>query len=481
MMRLLSILTRLRSIVSARAGAFVLLLALAIAAAGSAATAANVAGRKPMTIDVDQAELVQLPEPATTVFVANPDIADVQVPNPSRFVVFGKKPGITTIYAMAGNGRVTSYTVTVRRPINDIAAALREQVPGAQVAVSSMPGGITISGNVASPRDAQRLKAVAHDFIGDKDDIVFNVSVAGSTQVNLRVRVAEVSRQIDKQFSFNWSALYNSGTIAVGLMTGRPPVNGFGNFLPSPNSPQPYSFGFGGKSAGGSVNVSSIIDALESEGIVTILAEPNLTASSGETASFLAGGEFPIPVAQANNTLTIEFKKFGVGVDFTPTVFDANRMSIKVRSEVSELSDAGAVTVDTIKIPGIAVRRAETTVDLSSGQSFAIAGLFQNNVSTQIQQFPWLGDIPVLGALFRSPTFQRKESELVIIVTPYIVQPATKVSDLHAPTDGLVFSNDIEQVLLGKLTATRGRAAVTSAASAGAPHLHGSAGFMLEQ
>ena len=470
-----------RSLSGARPTALGLLIALVLAfLTGAASAATPVAGRQPLIIDIDQAQLIQLPEPATTVFVANPDIADVQVPSTSRFVVFGKKAGTTTIYAMAGDGRVTSYTVTVRHPVNDITTALREQVPGAQVSVQSQPGGITISGSVASPRDAQKIRAVAQDFLGTKENINFNVAVAGSAQVNLRVRVAEVSRTTGKQFGFNWSALYNNGTIAIGLLTGRPPVSGFGNFLPSPSTPPPYSFGFGGKSGGGSVNISSIIDALESEGLITILAEPNLTASSGETANFLAGGEFPIPIAQSNNTISIDFKKFGVSVDFTPTVFDANRMSIKVRSEVSQLSDAGAIVLDTVKIPGIAVRRAETTVDLSSGQSFAIAGLFQNNVSSQIQQFPWLGDVPVLGALFRSPSFQRQESELVIIVTPYIVQPAAKLSDLQAPTDGLVFSNDIEQVLLGRLTATRGKAGTTPS-PANAPHLHGSAGFMLEQ
>ncbi len=431
-------------------------------------------------VDIDQAQLIQLPEPATTVFVANPDIADVQVPSTSKFVVFGKKAGTTTIYAMAGEGKVTSYTVTVRHPVNDIVTAIKQQVPGAQISVESLPGGVTISGSVASPRDAQKVRQVAQDFLGPKEDVNFNVTVAGSAQVNLRVRVAEVSRQTGKIFSFNWDALYNNGTIAVGLLTGRTPITaGFGNFLPSPNTPQPYSFGFGGKSAGGSVNINSIIDALESENLITILAEPNLTASSGESASFLAGGEFPIPVAQANNTLSIEFKKFGVGIDFTPTVFDNNRMSIKVRSEVSQLSTQGAIQLSNLQIPGIAVRRAETTVDLSSGQSFAIAGLFMNNVNTQIQQFPWLGDVPVLGALFRSPTFQRQESELVIIVTPYIVQPVAKTSDLQAPTDGLEFANDLEWVLLGRLTATKGKAPL--APTAGAPHLHGSAGFMLEQ
>jgi len=463
-----------------RATLLALMIALALSGLDGIASAAGiVAGRQPLVIDVDQAQLIQLPEPATTVFVANPDIADVQVPSTSKFVVFGKKPGVTTIYAMTGDGKTTSYTVTVRHPINDIVAAIKQQVPDAQISVESLPDGITISGSVTSPRDAQKVKQAAQDFLGPKEDITFNVTVSGSAQVNLRVRVAEVSRQTGKQFSFNWDALYNNGTIAVGLLTGRTPiVNGFGNFLTSPASPQPYSFGFGGKS-NGSVNINSIIDALESENLITILAEPNLTASSGESASFLAGGEFPIPVAQQNNTITIDFKKFGVGIDFTPTVFDANRMSIKVRSEVSQLSTEGAISVGGIQIPGIAVRRAETTVDLASGQSFAIAGLFQNNVNTQIQQFPWLGDVPVLGALFRSPSFQRQESELIIIVTPYIVQPVAKVSDLQAPTDGLEFSNDLEQVLLGRLTATKGKAVAMPAA--GAPRLHGSAGFMLEQ
>ncbi|MGH7125422.1 MAG: type II and III secretion system protein family protein, partial [Stellaceae bacterium] len=303
---------------------FALIVALVLMTfSGIVSAAGVVAGRQPLVIDIDQAQLVQLPEPATTVFVANPDIADVQVPSTSKFVVFGKKAGVTTIYAMAGDGKVTSYTVTVRHPVNDIAAAIQQQIAGAQINVQSLPGGIAISGNVASPRDAQKVRQVAQDFLGPKEDINFNVTVAGSAQVNLRVRVAEVSRQTGKQFSFNWDALYNNGTIAVGLLTGRP-IGGFGNLQPAVQSPVPYSFGFGGKSAGGSVNINSIIDALESENLITILAEPNLTASSGESASFLAGGEFPIPIAQQNNTISIEFKKFGVGVDFTPTVFDTN-------------------------------------------------------------------------------------------------------------------------------------------------------------
>src|SRR5690348_3713041 len=232
----------------ARARALVAgLIMIMIGGAASAATV--VAGKQPLVVDIDQAQLIQLPEPATTVFVANPDIADVQVPNTSKFVVFGKKAGTTTIYAMAGDGRVTSYTVTVRHPVGDIAAAIQQQVPGAQINVQSLPGGITISGNVPSPRDAQKVKQVAQDFLGPKEDINFGVSVAGSAQVNLRVRVAEVSRQTGKQFSFNWNALYNNGTIAVGLLTGRS-IGGFGNLTPGTGTTVPYSFGFGGKSAG---------------------------------------------------------------------------------------------------------------------------------------------------------------------------------------------------------------------------------------
>ncbi len=226
------------------------------------------------------------------------------------------------------------------------------------------------------------------------------------------------------------------------------------------------------------MNVSALIDALQTEGLVTILAEPNLTAISGETANFLAGGEFPVPVSQGLQQVTIEWKRFGVSIDFTPTVLDANRLSIKVRPEVSELTTVGAVTVNNIQIPGLAVRRADTTVELASGQSFAIAGLFQNNVTTDVQRVPWLGDVPILGALFRSDSFQRNESELVIIVTPYIVQPAERTSDLKLPSEGIAYTSDLERMLLGRLTNAKNPPEPTGAS---APHLSGAAGFIWEQ
>jgi len=429
--------------------------------------------RRAMTLDVDKAQLITLPEPATTVFVANPEIADVQVPqaNQSSFLVFGRKPGETTIYALTGAGKAVSYAVTVRRAIGDLTGALRRAAPDARVTVSGSPGGVVIAGRVPTPADAQRVRELARQFVGEKEKVDFNLVVEGSTQVNLRVRVAEVSRQADKQFGFNWAALFNNGSIAVGLLTGRAPISSFGNFIRDTSLNPVNAIGFGYRGNGGQTNINVLLDLLQTEGMVTILAEPNLTAVSGETAEFLAGGEFPIPVAQALQQITLEFKRFGVSVAFTPTVLSEDRMSIKVRPEVSELTDVGAVEINGTKVPGISVRRASTTVEMASGQSFAIAGLFQNNASNQIKQVPWLGDIPILGALFRSTHFQRSESELVIIVTPYIVRPAARPSDLHAPTDGLSWSSDIEQILLGRLTA---RGATQK------PHLNGSAGFMLE-
>jgi pilus assembly protein CpaC len=202
---------------------------------------------------------------------------------------------------------------------------------------------------------------------------------------------------------------------------------------------------------------------------VTILAEPNLTATSGETANFLAGGEFPIPVPQGAQTVTIDYKRYGVSVDFTPTVLDGNRISIKVRPEVSQLDTTNEVTLDNVSVPALTVRRVDTTVELGSGESFAIGGLFQNNGTNQVQQLPGLGEVPILGALFRSSSFQKNESELVIIVTPFIVRPVSRVADLHVPLEGFQFSSDIERILRGRITAARP-----------GPRLYGPAGFMLE-
>lgn len=438
-----------------------------------AAFAGEIASGDALSIEVNKAKLVELPGTATTVFVANPDIADVQVPNHKSFLVFGKEAGSTTVYAFVG-GQVMGYPITVTKAESDIGDAIKKAAPKSKVKVASAPGGVTLSGEAPSPREAAEAADAAKMFLGPKDSINNNIDVTGSTQVNLRVMVAEVSRNATKNLGFNWNAILNNGTLAVGLLTGRTPVGGFGQFTPdpSPNTSGHFLDSIGVQYNKGNYNIAGMVDALQDEGLVTVLAEPNLTAISGQPANFLAGGEIPVPVAQSLQEITIEWKRFGVSVDFTPTVLDNHRIAIRVAPEVSELSDAGAIVLNGYKIPSLTVRRANTTVELASGQSFAIAGLFQNNASNSIQRLPWLGDIPVLGALFRSSAYQKNESELVIIVTPYIVKPVSDISELHLPNDGLVFANDLEQVLLGRLTS---KSADPSA------HLHGPAGFMLEE
>jgi pilus assembly protein CpaC len=430
-----------------------------------------------VTVDADKAQLILLPGPSKTVFVANPDIADIQVPTPAAFLIYGKKPGETTVFAITEAGDTISYSVRVTRPAGEIASAVRAAVPNARVNVAMAPEGVTISGSVDSPRDAERLKAAARQFLGDKENINFEVSVTAATQVTLRVRVAEVSRNVDKELGVNWSGLFSSGTLAVGLLTGRTPLTtSFGQFVASGSSSTFGSIGAQVTGNGGKVNVASLVDALDQQGLATILAEPTLTAVSGETAKFLAGGEYPIPVPQGNQTVTIDYKRYGVGVDFTPIVLDGNRISIKVHPVVSALTTVGQLVLDGVAVPALTTREAETTVELGSGESFAIAGLFQNDSSNQISAFPWLADVPILGALFRSTSFLRNESELVIIVTPYLVRPVAKSGDLQLPTQGVRYSSDLERILKGRLTA----AAQAATRAGGEPRLHGAAGFMVE-
>jgi pilus assembly protein CpaC len=230
------------------------------------------------------------------------------------------------------------------------------------------------------------------------------------------------------------------------------------------------------------VSINNVIDALAEEGLVTILAQPNLTAISGQTASFLAGGEFPVPVPQSNSgnssTITIEYKKFGVQLDFVPTVLSTDRIAIRVRPEVSQLTTQGATQINGFDIPALSVRRAETTIRLGSGESFAIAGLIQDNATTDISKFPGLGDVPVIGALFRSSRFQRQETELVIIVTPYVVRPVPSGPSLRLPTDGLQPASDFEQIVLGRLV--KPSAPIAANVGIGGARLRGDVGFIFE-
>ncbi len=406
---------------------------------------------RPLELAVGQGVTIALPAPAGSAVVARPEVADVQVPTPQNLFVFGKAPGRTTVQALGPGGRIlASYTVTVMPDIKGLRDDLAG-MPGSRV--SLVGSAILLEGEVPSPAAAARAAALALAAAGGKADGVINqLRIPMATQVNLRVRVAEVSRSLAREIGFNFDIFGQVGGFALGLATGRQIVDASGQIVRDAGGASSFS----ASRRTDSLDMNAVIDALEQDGLVSILVEPNLTARSGETASFLSGGEFPIPVNQNLNGIVIEFKRFGVSLDFTPTVLDGGRIALKVRPEVSELNEAASVEIRDIRVPGLSVRRAETTVELGSGQSFAIAGLLRASQSNNVRAVPFLSDIPVLGALFRSTRFQRQETELVIIVTPYLVEPAASPAHLAIPNQAVIPSADLGRLLGGKLTKADG-------------------------
>jgi pilus assembly protein CpaC len=435
----------------------------------------------PIVIDVSQGKLVTLAAPAATVFIADPTIADVQVPMPSRVFVLGRKAGHTTLYALGADGQQIAAMEVEVRNAGDAAQKAIGRDPGARdTQVRSTNSGLALEGDARDPAAAYRANQIANSFQKEGEALDDRMKIKSSAQVTIRVRIAEVSRSVTKELGFNWNALLSTGAFQFGLVTGRTPFTTGNLFVPDPTGAGSLL----ARARTSRVNFDAVIDALSQDGLISILAEPNLTALSGEKASFLAGGEFPIPVAQYQNAITIEFKQYGVSLDFVPTVLSSNHISMRVRPEVSELTTNGAITLNGIQVPGLQVRRADTTIELGSGESFAIGGLLQNNTNTTVSRYPGLGDIPVLGALFRSSNFTRNESELIIIVTPYIVQPIGDPKSIRLPTDGLRPASDLERMLLGRIAGvTAGSRAsdnqITVQQLSG-PRLQGDAGFELE-
>lgn len=446
---------------------------------------------RPVTLEINEGQLIRLSGSAASVFIANPEIADIQVKSPKILYLFGKQAGETTLYAVddAGNLLLNSK-VRVNHSLVRLRRAVRELVPGNPVQVTSVGGALVVSGQVSSSRDAEEVRRLTARFVTEEGDLIYRLNVGGPNQVNLRVRVTEVQREVMKEFGINWDIMGTSRDIALGIATGNPIVAGGAAAIADPALragaiATRQSFGqtmtnsvFGSASKGG-LDLNGLIDALEDEGLITILAEPNLTAVSGETASFLAGGEFPVLVPQDEDTITVEFKKFGVSLAFTPTVLDDSRISLRVRPEVSQLSNNGAVVLNNISIPALTTRRAETTVELGSGQTFAIAGLMQNNVQNSVSKFPGLGDLPIIGSLFRSTSFQRNETELAIIVTPYLVRPVSSAKALGA-TDGLRMPSDFERIVEGRVFKEGVPQKGGKAEPPRKPRLVGPAGFSLD-
>ncbi|WP_244443458.1 type II and III secretion system protein family protein [Bradyrhizobium sp. Ai1a-2] len=398
-----------------------------------------------LNISLSLGKTIHLPAPAASIFIADPTIADYQAPSNKTVFVFGKKSGRTSLFALNDNGEaLAELRVVVTQPIEDLRAMLKAQVGDYPIQVSYTPRGAILSGTAPNAEIVDTAKRVTEQFLGAGALVVNKIQVAGSLQVNLSVRVAEVSRGAMKELGVNLSAFGQSGPFTLGL------VSGSGGGSGAAKGGGTARIGFGA----GNVNIDAVLDAMAGERLASVLAEPNLTAMSGESASFLAGGEFPIPVLQDNRQVSVEFRHFGISLEFVPTVLSNNQINIRVKPEVSELSSQGAVSINGISVPALSTRRASTVVELGSGQSFTIGGLIRRNFNTDITTFPWLGDVPILGALFRSSSFQKEETELVIVVTPYIVRPGSNPSQMSAPTDRVGPPSDLGRTMTNAL-ATR--------------------------
>lgn len=449
------------SAVIALAFAGVPMAALPIATPAAAQSVSTPEGT--LQLATGRGRLVTVREPISDVFVAADGIADVTVRSPTQFWVFGKAAGETTVYAVTKGGKVAySSNLRVGENIDSMGSMLRAAMPDAAITVTPMNGLVLLTGTVANPADVAEAERLTQAFAGEKTKVVSRLRTATPLQVNLQVKIAEVSRNFLKNIGTNFQSFDATGGFKFGIGQGRAaqqyaPGGGLfvgGNQVPSDGTTGLETASPGTTLAGAGrlfgLNLLGSLDLGETIGQVTTLANPNLTALSGETASFLAGGEIPIPIAQGLGQVTIQYKQYGVSLAYTPTVLGDGRISLRVRPEVSELTAAGSVTFQGTQVPALTTRRAETTVELGSGQSFMIAGLLQNTHNNQIEKAPGLGDVPILGALFRSNGFRRQETELVIVVTPYLVNPVNG-NQIALPTDGYKAPGDVERVLLGQL------------------------------
>ena len=427
------------------------------------------------SIEVGSGRVIKLRGAAANVFAADPKVAEVRPASPTSLFVFGIAPGRTTVAAIDSNGHSVGQFIVSVEPssYNESKAngALAREMPDQSVTVAPTARGAIVTGHVDTPEQAQQAITIAKQYLDDKAGVEDRLTVGQSIQVSLRVRIAEMSRSLTRQLGIDWSALAALGShAAIGFATN----DLLASAIPSSTLSSVYNFTTPGKT----LDINNVIDALNDDQLVHLLAEPNLTTMSGEPASFLVGGEFPIPISSTLGETTVEFQQYGVTLSFVPTVLSDGRIRMHVRPEVSELTTAGAVTVQSgtnssITIPALTVRRADTTIELGSGQSFAIAGLLQDDTQLEARGPPWLSEIPIIGALFRSQSFLRSQTELVIVVTPYLVKPVSDPNALRLPTDGWQPPNDLERLLLLRQSAR-------SSTSPSSAHISGDAGFIVE-
>ena len=393
------------------------------------------AGADQLELRRGKSAVVEADAAFATIVVADPEIAEAMPTSNRSFFVRGKKPGGTTVLIYDEAGAIAELIeVEVKLGLDELRGDLRRLLPGELIDVYAVHDGVYLDGKVTTAAAADMALQLAERHV--PGGVANGLSVGQSQQVMLEVRFLEASRNAVREIGFGNTI--DANDVVVGTESGT--VSGL------LEKTLAVFTNVGGE------NIDVRLRALEEKGIIRTLAEPNLVALSGDTASFLAGGEFPIPVSSRDNEVTVEFKKFGVSLDFTPTVLGDGLVNLRVRPEVSALDRGNGIRASNIDIPGISVRRADTTVELHDGQAFAIAGLLQNNYTNDVRQTPWLGNVPVLGALFSSKRYQRNETELVIIVTPRLVQPFSHPEAIASPLDAIGEPTEADLFLLGKTT-----------------------------
>ena len=410
-----------------------------------------------VTVTLGKSQDVRTGSSFVDVMVGDPDVADVNPLTDHTLSILGKKIGTTRVQVYAeGKKLIGIFDVEVNYDISRLVNELKRQFPGSRLRASSVNGRIMLSGEVTDATTLDKAVIIARQF---SPDIINTVSVMSPQQVMLEVRFIEISRNASRELGVQWNRFGSHSIVNVGDGTTALPV------VPATEAAagvlsgsSPFGFAIARLVAGGA-STDVLINALEQKGIARSLAEPNLVALSGDTASFLAGGEYPIPVAGSFGQITVDYKKYGVGLAFTPTVLSRGLINLKIEPEVSQIDTTHTVSVSNgVSVPALIVRRASTTIELRDGQSFMIGGLLQTNNQNLIEQLPWLGSVPVLGALFSSKSYQQNQTDLAIIVTPHVVRPTRPGDVVRTPADDSLPANDPDFFLLGKAEVTRAQA-----------------------
>jgi pilus assembly protein CpaC len=437
-------------------------LTRAVAADAPPVIAGTDAKMRFLALGIGKSVVIDLPREVKDVLVADPKIANAVVRSSQRAYIIGEAVGQTNVVFFDADGKqVASYDIAVKRDLNGVRAALRQTLPNAGIQIEGVGEGVMLTGSVSSPIEAQQAGDLATRLVGGADKVVNGIVVRGRDQVMLKVTVAEVRRDIVKQMGVDLSASMNYGTAVVNFNNSNPFTANNAPLVPGNNLTA------AALNKAGLPSVSATLRAMESAGVVRTLAEPNLTAISGESATFISGGEFPIPTGVTcqptaggglgNCVQTVSFKKFGISLNFTPVVLAEGRISLRVMTEVSEVSAENSLTggAGGTTIPSIKTRRAETTLEVPSGGSIAMAGLIQEQTKQAVNGLPGLDSVPILGALFRSQDFVNNQTELMVIVTPYVVR-AVAQKELSRPDDGFAPTSDSQSTLLAQITRVYG-------------------------